>query len=300
MAEEGKEEALFKRIEALGLRLEYDSGFLIVARSASAASQRDRDDEEIEQAVIEQMGKNLRELSIFALGQALSARGKDFLGAQVFISSIRNFGRLQAVGEDGVVNVSYRRESFKNPEVGVDVIHSGSGADLLLILNDQEPAPTTSFTWIDDEKLRGLFERAAEAGLRLQHDSGFTLVKWCAVDGVEGEVVEEIIREVGARLDGIYSVTSARARGERGSHFVGRRVLVPEFFNVFGSIVSSEVDGKVTVKYSDRHTGSQHTSWCRGDDLLIVPDEDAAQATSAGRDSEESGWRKLVRRAFGG
>jgi hypothetical protein len=303
MAEERKEEALFRRIEKLNLRLEYDAGFLIVARSASPAQQRDGDDAEIEKAVIEQMGGNLSGLSILAVGKARSARGTDFLGAQVFISSIRSFGRLQSVGEDGAVTVSYRRESFKNPELDVDVIHSGSGADLLLILTDDGPAPAskTSFAWIADERLRGLFERAADAGLRLEHDSGFTLVKWRAVDGVEPGVVERMIRDqLGPKLDKIYALTAARARGERGSSFVGRRVFVPEFFNVFGTIVSSDVDGKVTLTYRDKHTGSQFTCWCEGDHLLIVPDEDAAKATSAERDSEESGWRKLVRRAFGG
>jgi hypothetical protein len=303
MAEERKEEALFKRIEALNLRLEYDAGFLIVARSASPAQQRDGDDAEIEQAFIEQMGNNLKKLSILAVGKALGARGKDFLGAQVFIPSIRNFGRLQSVGEDGVATVSYRRESFKNPEVAVDVIHSGPGTDLLLILNDDGPAPATktSFTWIADERLRGLFERAAEAGLRLEHDSGFTLVKRRAVDGVELGVVEGMVRDkLGPKLREIYALTAARARGERGSHFVGKRVLVPEFFNSFGTIASSDGDGKVTVTYRDKHMGSQYTCWCKGDALLIVPDEDAAKATSAVRDSEESGWRKLVRRAFGG
>src|ERR1700727_629198 len=87
MAEEGQEEALFKRIEALGLKLEYDGGFLVVTRSASAAQQRDREDVELEQAIIEEMGKHLREISISAVGKARSARGKDFLGEQVFISS---------------------------------------------------------------------------------------------------------------------------------------------------------------------------------------------------------------------
>ena len=302
MAEEGQEEALFKRIEALGLRLEYDSGFLIVARSASAASQRDPDDAEIEQAVIEQTGKHLREISIFAVGKARSTRGKDFLGEQVFIPSIRIFGRLRTVGEDGDVTVSYRRESFKDPDVAVDAIHSGAGSDLLVIVNDEGPTPASkaSFDWIGDERLRALFKRAAEAGLRIEHDSGFTIVKRRAVDGVELDRVEEIVREVGAKLRGIHALTAARARGERGPHFVGKRVLLPELFHVFGTIVSSEFDGNVAVKYSDRHTGSQLVSWCQGDDLLIVPDEDAARASSAGQESEESSWRKLLRRAFGG
>jgi len=302
MAEEGQEEALFKRIEALGLKLEYDGGFLVVTRSASAAQQRDREDVELEEAIIEEMGKHLREISIFAVGKAHSARGKDFLGEQVFISSIRNFGRLQSVDEDGATTVSYRRESFKNPEVGVDVIHSGPGSDLLLILHDEGPAPgsKTSFGWIVDERVQHLFERADEAGLRLEHDGGFTVAKLRAIDSVEQGAVEEMIRELGARLGEISALTAARARGERGPHFVGRRVLLPEFFHVFGTIVSSENDGKVTVNYRDRHTGSEHTSWCRGDDLLIVPDADAARTTSAGQESEESGWRKLFRRAFGG
>jgi hypothetical protein len=300
MAEQGKEEALFKRVEALGLRLDYDAGFSIVARSASA-QQPDGDDAEIEQAVIEQMGKYVRQISTLAAGRARGVRGNDFLGEQVFIPSIRVFGRLRSVSQDGDVTVSYRRESFKAADEVVDVTHSGSGADLLLILSEEGPAAAseTSFTWIVDERLRRLFARAGEVGLRLEHFSGFTLAKWRAVDGVEREVIEGIFRELGAKLREISDLTVARARGERGAHFVGRRVLVPAFFNAFGTIVSSSVDGKVTVRYRDKHVGSEQTCWCQGDDLLIVPDEVPAEPTST-ESSEESGWRKLVRRVFGG
>jgi hypothetical protein len=306
MAEEKKEEELFKRLESLGLRLEYDSGFLIVGRSASVDQRRDDDDAEIEQAIIEQIGKYMKELSSLAVGKARGARGLDFIDRQAFVPSIQAFGALADCTSDGLVKIAYRRQSLKDPEIDVDLIHSGSGADLLLIL-DERPAPasTTSFTWIADERLRRLFERARAAGLTLAHDSGFTVVKWGTMTGVEpaagssAGVIEGIIRELGAKLGEVSALMAARSRGERGSHFVGRRVLVPVFFNAFGILVSSDTDGSVDVTYRDKHTGSERRCHVRGDDLLVVPDEEAAKATSAEQGSEESGWRKLVRRVFG-
>lgn len=299
-----KEEEFFKRVAALNLSLEYDGGFSIVARSASA-EQRDDDAD----AVIEQMGQYVKQISSLAAGKARSsAHGNDFLGEQVYVPD-RNgfipagiFGRLRSVGQDGDVTVAYRQESFKVPGEVIDSVHSCSGADLLLILNDDGPAPASdaSFSWIVDERLRRLFVRAAEAGLRLEHFSGFTLVKWRVADGVEPEVVEKIVKELGVKLREISALTAARARGESGSRFIGRRVLVPPLSNVFGTIVSSDANGKVTVRYRDKHMESEYTSWCDGSQLLIVPDEDPAKPASAEQDSEESGWRKFVRRVFGG
>jgi hypothetical protein len=298
MAEEGKDEDLFKRIESLGLRLEYDSAFLVVTRSAS--DQRRDDDAEIEQAVLEQLGKHMREVSSFAVGKARGVRGQNFVGRQVFVPPLKIVGTLQSVGEDGTVRVAYSQENYKDPELpDVQVIHSSSGADLLILVDDDAPASETSFTWIADERLQRLFVRADQAGLRLEHDSGFTIVNLRTVQGVERKVADGIIRELGAKQGQVYFLLGAIARGKRGAHFVGKRALVPALFNAFGIIESLNSDGKVAVRYRDKHTQSEVTCFCQGDDLLVVPDEKAAAEPSADQNSETT-WQRLMRRAFGG
>jgi len=303
MAEEEREEALFKRVENLGLRVEYDSGFVAVTRSPLA--ERQDGDGEVVEAVLEQVGKHLRDVTCIAVAKARGARGRDFVGRQVFVPSIEVFGTLKDCSAEGIVTVAYRRQSLKDPELDVDAIHSGSGADLLLVLDDERlaPASKTSFTWIGqrthaDERFRGMFERAESVGLTPAHDSGFTVVSHRAIAGVGRAAVEAAMRELGHHLREVSVHMAARARGERGSNFVGRRVIVPAFFNSFGTIESANGDGSVTVRYRDPHTGSERTCWCKGDDLLIVPDEEAAAALSAEPNSETT-WQRLMRRAFG-
>jgi hypothetical protein len=295
------EERLFQRVEALNLQLEYDSGFCAVTRSASA-DQRDDDDGEVEEALFEQLGKHLRDVAAIALGKSRGARAQAFVDRSAFVPAIQAFGTLQGCSADGIARVGFRRENFRDPEGDdVDRVNSGSGADLLLILDDERPAPAskTSFAWITDERLLRLFVRADQAGIRLEHDSGFTLVKLRPVDGVERKAVQEIIRELGAKLREVSAHMAARARGERGQNFVGRRVLVPAFFNAFGTIETSDVSGAVTVRYRDKHTQSERTCWCQGDALLLVPDKRATAEPAAGQNSETA-WQRLMRRMFGG
>ena len=167
------------------------------------------------------------------------------------------------------------------------------------ILDDERPAPAakTSFAWMTDERLRRLFVRADQAGIRLEHDSGFTLVKLRPVDGVERKAVQEIIRELGAKLREFSALVAARSRGERGGSFAGHRVFVPAF-QAFGILTSGEDSGHVTVRYRDRHMGSERECHCQGDALLLVPDKRATAEPAAGQNSETA-WQRLMRRVFG-
>ena len=295
------EEFLFGRVQALGLQLEYDSGFFMVTRSASGEQRRD-DDGEVETALLEQLGKHLPDVVRIAIGKARCARARDFVGQRVFVPSIKEFGKLSDCSAEGIVRVSYSRTSFKDPERDVDLTHSGHGDDLLIVVPDERPAPAskTSFTWIPDENLRRLnelFTRAADAGLRLEHDSGFTLVRKFTVEGVGRKVADGIIRELGARLSQISVRLAARARGERGAAFAGKRVFVPEL-DAFGKLVSCGDDGQVSLTYREKHTGSERTCWCQGDALIVVPDERAPAEPTAAQNSETT-WQRLMRRAFG-
>jgi hypothetical protein len=297
-----EEEILFSRVENLGLQLSYEEAFLVVTREASADQRRDDDDGELENALLEQLGKHLPDVARIAEGKSRGARGLDFIDRQVYVPSIQMFGRLTSFSAEGLAEVRYRRQSFKDPELEVDAIHSGSGADLLLILNDEGPGPVPkpSFSFSQsDERLRLLLERVRAAGLTLEHENGFTLVKLRAIDGVERKVVEGIIRELGARLGEVSVRVAGRARGEKGANFVGRRVLVPAFFNSFGTIESVNSDGSVTVRYRDPHTGSERTCWAQGNDLLVVPDERAAAESASSGKNSETAWQRLLRRVFG-
>jgi hypothetical protein len=302
MADGKDEERLFQRVEALNLQLEYDSGFFAVTRSASTADQRD--DGEVEEALFEQLGKHLPDVARVALAKARCARGKDFLGAQIFIPSLETMGRLVDFTPEGIAQISYTRASHKGPDLEVDLVHSSGGDDLLIVLDDERPAPISrsSFAWIPpttdaEVRVRRLFEGADEVGLTLAADSGLVLVKRRAVDGVERAVVEKTIRELGRSLRSIFAHLAPRVRGQRGPDFVGRRVFVPDF-NVFGILASSSVDGGVTVTYVDPHMKSERTCRFRGDDLLFVPEKRVTAEPAAGQDPENR-WARLMRRLFG-
>ena len=304
MADGKDEERLFQRVEALNLQLEYD-GFFAVTRSVSAESQED--DGEVEEALLEQLGKHLPDVARIAIGKARGARGRDFVGRQVFVPSIQVFGTLKDCSAEGIVEIAYRRRSLKDPEIDVDLVHSGAGDDLLIIVDGEGPGPSskTSLAWMAqrthaDERFRRLFERAESVGLTPAHDSGFTVVSRRPIAGVEQAVIEKTILELGHQLREVSAHIAARARGERCGNFVGRRVVVPACFNSFGTIESVNSDGNVTVRYRDPHTGSQRSCWVRGDDLLVVPDKRATAEPAADQNSETpTPWQRLMRRLFG-
>jgi hypothetical protein len=304
MGEQGKDEALFKRIESLGLRLEYNSGFLVVTRSAS--DQRRDDDGEVEESLLEQLGNHLPDVARIAIGKARAARARAFLGQRVFVPSIKEFGRLMDCSADGIVRVSYRTTSFKDPERDVDLMHSVRGDEHLMIIASREPPvlnSKTSLFWITSEPLRRLNElltRAAAAGIRLEHDSSFALVTLHPVQGVERKVIDGLITELGARLSEISPRLAAHERGERGADFVGKRVFVPDLSR-FGKFVSCGDDGKVSITYCEKYTRSEMTGWVQGNLLLVVPDErERAAAEPASDQNSETRWQALMRRAFGG
>jgi hypothetical protein len=277
MTEEKKAEALIEQAERLGFQVAYDSGFLIMTRAASAVPRRD-DTAEIEHVFIKQMGKCRREVFNLAITRSRGVRGKHFVGQQVFVPGDQIVGTFANVTANGIVTLSYR-PSHDQERVS-NLTYTCPGDDLLIVVDDgrTDRSSPTSFSWIADEKVRQLFERAESVGLSLEHDSGFTLVKWRLVGGAEREVCEATIRQIGNSMRDVFAQTVAQARGRRGTAFVGQRVFVPEF-DAFGILASSDVDGHLTVRYHDRHMESDVTCYCRGDGLLVIltGDETAAR-----------------------
>jgi hypothetical protein len=287
MADEGKAEILLGRAEGFGVSVGYDSGFLVATRSASQ-----RDDDAAE-AMIEQLGKFRKEVFSIAVAKARGVRGSNFVGRQVFIPALQDWGTLTDCSAEGIVTVSY--PGHRDPER--KLTFSGPGDGVLIII-DERPAPAspTSFAFIADEKVRLRCERAEAVGVSLEHDSGFTVAKWRARVGVELAVCEATVRDIGQSMREVYGYMVGRAQGVRGRDFVGQRVFV-EGFDAFGILESSDVNGGVTVSYRDRHMGSEWTCHCQGGDLLVIAEE-AAEAR-AEQDSETT-WQRLRRRAFGG
>lgn len=301
MTREEKAEALIEQAEGRGLLVNYDSGFLVVSRSASA-DQRRYDAAEVEQSIIE-MGTYLRDVFSLAIGRARGVRGKDFIDRQVFIPSSQIVGTFAGCTAKGIVDVSYNRtnayDRTNDPERIYKLNSSVPGDDLLILVPSDGPEQASpSFSWIAEENIRRLFEYADAAGVSLEHDSGFTLVKWWPTGDVDGD---SIIRKLGKSMREVSAHTVAQARIRRGSAFVGKRVFVPEF-NAFGVLASSDVDGGLTVSYHDKRTDSDQTCYCHGSGLLVIDgivagDEEMARAASAGPKSAEKNW---IRRTFGG
>jgi len=298
MSEWERAEALIEEAARCGLQIGYDAGFCVVSRLATAAPPRDGA-AETEQAIMEALGGSLRDVFAAAIARARCARGKDLVGQQVFIPSHQIFGRLAGFSAEGTVSVSYRQNV--HPERISDLNYSGPGEDLLLIVDDERPAPASppSFSWISYDKVRLLFELAASVGLSLEHDSGFVVARCRTIEGVERDAVEAAIRRLGKSMGEIFAHTVGRARGERGADFVGQRLFIPQL-NAFGILSSCDVDGDFTLTYFDDEMESRRTVHWRGDALLVIlaGAEEAAQDSSADQKSEAS-WRRLVRRAFG-
>jgi hypothetical protein len=299
MAEAGGARALIDRTEKLGLRVDYDSGFLVVTRPARP-EQKQENAAEMRQVIIEQLGGCVGELFGFAVSRARGARGKDFLGQQVFLPVLQIVGTLADCSSDGIVTVSCRRTNNEGRISNMNYI-GRSGDDLLIIVDGGERSdrtPPTAFPRITSEKLRRLLERTDSVGLRLEHDSGFVIAKCLAMGNVEREVAEATFRQIGESMREVFGHTVARARGIRGKDFIGQQVFVQEF-DALGVLEGCSNDGSLTVTYQDKHMDSRRTCFCKGDGLLIIVDGDqtAVRAPLDGPKSKPAA-RNWLRRRF--
>jgi hypothetical protein len=266
---------LIEQVERRGMRVASDSGLLTITASDD---ERPDDTAEMQQLLIKPLGKFLKEVSSIAMSRSRGARGKDFLGREVFVPSQKIMGKLEDVNASGIVTVSYANpDQTRVPTLS----YAGPGDDLLIIVPDERTnqASQSSFSGIPDENVLRLFEFAESIGLSLEHDSGFTIVKWRAIAGVERKTCDLTIRRIGSSMRDVVLYTVAQARGRRGASFVGSCVFVPAF-DAFGILASSNVDGSLTLTYRDKRSGSDLTCYCRGDDLLILRGDPRTSARS--------------------
>src|ERR1700686_3403222 len=80
-----------ERAERCGSRLAYDSGFLTMTLAASA-----------DESEIEPLGPCLKDIFSFAIARARGARGKDFVGQQVFVPGLQVVGTFVDVTASGI------------------------------------------------------------------------------------------------------------------------------------------------------------------------------------------------------
>jgi hypothetical protein len=309
MAEE-KAAALIARAQGFGLRLEYRSGFLIVTRPTSTDRRRE-DLVEMEQAIIEQLGKRLAEVRAPVIAMARAARGKEFIGERVFIPIVgigertkdnregavmrsQIIGKLVACSAEGHLTVSHI--DTRDDERLEHTTTCAFDEAFIVVGSGDQPDRAPSFASIGSESIRRVLERAQSIGLALEFDAGFVVAKWNVAPG-DQDAGEEILRELGQPRGELFHVLEGRARGAAGSDFVGQQIFVAAFDSV-GVVRSCDFGGDLDVTYEDKHLGSRLTCHCIGSDALIIASEEAARHGSATPNSAGPA-RNWLRRAFG-
>ena len=298
---------LIARAEGFGLRLECRSGFLIVKRPTTADRRRE-DLIELENAAISQLGKRAAEVRARVIALARAARGRELVGASVFIPLVgigergrgdregrittsQITGKLVACSEEGNLAVSHLE--VRDDERIEHTTHCAFDEAFIVLGAGDQPNRATSFASIGDEKISRALERGQSIGLAIELDGGFTVAKWNVAPG-DQDAGEEILRELGRPRE-LLRILEGIARGATGSEFVGRRAFVCPV-DSFGVVRSCDSDGRVDVEYPDRNIGSRATCQFIGDDLLIVLDAETAGRAAGLEASAPKSW---IRRAFG-
>ena len=114
---------LIERATRLGLRLEFDSGPVLVKRTESGDPERQRE-------TITELGKYLRDIRQLVKRHATGARARVFVGQQIW--SEEGEGVLADTSTDGELTISIARAESRRPQTVT------SNAKSLLIVLDQE------------------------------------------------------------------------------------------------------------------------------------------------------------------
>jgi hypothetical protein len=301
MAENETGGVLVARAEEIGLEIGYDSGFLLITHSAGSPPRREDAAEmiaEMERTIIASLGECLDAVRDIAVARSCAARGLDFIGRRAYIPDSQIVGEISGASASGIVvrYSHFNRGEDQERQTNATV----PGASLIVIVSGSEEQenlpPSSGFSSISSDKLRGLFERARSLGLRLEHDSGFIAAVFPPAGTAETDELEETVRAFGRSMWDLRKFMLGRARGARGAEFAGRRCWVPAF-GAFGTVKSCSDDGVAEVTYQDKSLGSRLTCHCAGDALVIVDIPEESAPATADQESE-SAWRKLLRRAF--
>lgn len=156
-----KSQVLLERAEKLGLRLELDSGLLIVKRMESGDLER-------QDVLVAELGKYLEDVRRLVEKRAIGARANDFIGQRIW--SADGEGVLASGSCDGALTVTVVKEGLRHPQTLT------AKAEGLLIIVDEEQADGTSSPPNEkptaEKPRRGIFELLRGASSDSKNISG--------------------------------------------------------------------------------------------------------------------------------
>jgi hypothetical protein len=288
---------LIARAEKCGLHVEYDSGFLLVQCPAPADPQSPL--AQMQQATIEGLCARLDEVFDSRLAAARGARGKDFIGAQLYLAESDTIGLLEGCDPNGVLSVRYRREIHERIQDAriIDTPSTVRAQQVIIIqaagddpLADRSPSRASmSFC---NEKTRALLEQGEALGLRFVHSEGFVVALWPPLGDAEHALAERILLQLGRRVDEMLRLVSASARSKRGQDFIGCGIF-PATAGAPGIVESCDSEGGGVFTYADEDTGSRRMLTFGREWVLIVAEEQPVSS------SEPAPRRNWLRRTFG-
>ncbi len=129
-----KAKALVESAEKRGLKVDFDSGLILVTRAKSA----DPDKTLAQEAVIEELGKYLPDVRRLLTQRAIGRRANELLGRPIFRTE--GWGTLASASGDGGLTIEITKEDFRRPQTLI------ANSESLLILVELDAAPSSGET----------------------------------------------------------------------------------------------------------------------------------------------------------
>ncbi len=126
-----KAKALVESAEKRGLKVDFDSGLILVTRAKSA----DPDKTLAQEAVIEELGKYLPDVRRLLTQRAIGRRANELLGRPIFCTE--GWGTLASASGDGGLSIEITKEDFRRPQTLL------ANSESLLILVELDAAPSS-------------------------------------------------------------------------------------------------------------------------------------------------------------
>ena len=298
---EVKAQKLLEHAEQLGIRLEFDSGFVLVRRSAT----KDSHAADVLRTIIESLGQEIVAVRRLAIGRARAASAGKFIGERIFVPESEIIvGTLKSVDQDGNLTVSYLK-TFRG-EIERELTSSVRGDGCLIAVGSSEflalsadfrkvphryaemecttanncprcalefDVPQLAPQNIGGTTLELVNRAEKQLGMVFSYDSGLIITKWPEMSREQANDAEQIVRKLGARVVELHHIAAGRARAARAVEFVGQQVFVSGDADLGGWRIFEGADGTgTTMAVSLNRRGYAVPA----DNLLIVVDEEPA------------------------
>ena len=321
---EVKAQKLLEHAEQLGIRLEFDSGFVLARRPAT----KDSHAADVLRTIIESLGQEIVAVRRLAIGRARSASAGKFIGERIFVPESEIIvGTLKSVDQDGNLTVSYLK-TFRG-EIERELTSSVRGDGCLIAVGSSEFLARTAdprnlphrcgemgcttqmivrdVLW--NSRCRSLPTRIVSEGQRLElvnraekqlgmvfsYEAGLIITKWPEMSREQANDAEQIVRKLGARVVELHHIAAGRARAARAVEFVGQQVFVSGDADLSGWRIFEGADGTgTTMAVSLNRRGYAVPA----DNLLIVVDEQPASFSPAAAKPERPSLLNRVRGAL--